>query len=680
MMTEPPSNSATSLGVVDDRADQPTAGPIDPWRADRAVAATGRLAAFNEAEWITSADIQVATTLARLAGESDPDVLLGTALTVRALRGGAVCLDPADAVRRPLPDPALAWPELGQWIAALRRSPLTGPGRPLVWDLERLYLHRYHQQETQVCDDLLDRQFADPPLPDRDRLTTALDRLFPAGDGAAAHFNAAEVNVINVDANQRRAAEVAAGRWTTVVCGGPGTGKTTTVARMLAVLADVTVGETGRRPRIGLAAPTGKAAARLQAAVQSEASRFGPDDRDRVGDLTASTLHRLLGSIPAISRNRFTHRRDHKLPHDIVVVDEASMLSLTLTARLLEAMRADARLILVGDPSQLESVEAGVVLADLVAGLTARAAAESAAEGRAHELDRLEFVRHAESKAPPDPEPVEPEVLPVRDSGVVTLTYSYRFGGGIADLAGAIRSGDVDGALAVLHAGQDDVRFGPHLADDIAGEVTAVATELVGAAERGDEAAAFRALDRHRLLCAHRTGPAGVALWNARIGGWIREIRRGRGEWFAGRPLLVNKNDDTVGLYNGDTGVVMRAADGSLEVLFQRGSTTTRLPPSRLSTIETAYAMTVHRSQGSQYDEVSLILPPIDSPLLTRELLYTAITRAQTRVRILGGDEQIRLAIESTATRASGLRERLAAAERTPFDSAQVLAFPPRPV
>ncbi len=637
----------------------------DRWHADRAVRAEGLLAAFNQAEVITSADIQVATTLGRLAGESDPAALLGAAMAVRALRGGAVCLDPADVVTRALPDPGPTWPEVAAWTAALRSSPLTGPGRPLIWDLDRLYLHRYHEQESQVCADLLDRQSSRPPAVDRARLDAALHRLFRDGD-----------------ANQRLAAEVAASRWTTVVGGGPGTGKTTTVARMLAVLADVSdpglTGHSTRTVRIGLAAPTGKAAARLQEAVQAEAAAFAPADRDRIAGLTASTVHRLLGWEPG-SRNRFAHRRSRRLPHDIVVVDEASMLSLTLTARLLEAMRPDARLILVGDPSQLESVEAGVVLADLVAGLTARARLTGSPDGtptaraphtgspdgtptaRAPHTGSPDGTPTARARGTDDLEP-ETDAEQARISGVVTLTNSYRFHGGIADLASAIRSGDADRALAVLESGTDDVEFGPDLGEVVAAEMTASALRLVEAAELGDADAAFAALARHRLLCAHRSGPAGVALWNSRVAGWVSGVRRGRGEWFAGRPLLVVRNDITLGLYNGDTGVTVRGADGGLVVLFQRGTTLTRLPPSRLSTVETAYALTVHRSQGSQYDQVSLILPPLDSPLLTRELLYTAVTRARHRVRILGGADQIRLAIATAATRASGLRERLARA------------------
>ena len=320
---------------------------LDPHDARFASRATGLLAVFNRADVLTAADVHVANRLGELAGDPDEQVRLAVALAVRGVREGSVCIDLRE-MSRIAPD--LPWPEIGMWITKVRASPLVGPGCPLRWDLELLYLDRYWRQEDQVRADLVAREAQLPPSVDAKALQDSLDR----------HFSEAT--------DQRLAAENATRRWTTVLGGGPGTGKTTTVARLLAVLHD----QHGPGLRVALAAPTGKAAARLQEAVQQVvATEFNPVEQQRLGTLTASTLHRLLGSRPG-DGTRFRHDRDNRLPHDVVVVDETSMLSLTLMARLLEAVRPDARLVLVGDPDQLASVEAGAVLADLVAGLTAR--------------------------------------------------------------------------------------------------------------------------------------------------------------------------------------------------------------------------------------------------------------------------------------------------------------------
>lgn len=577
----------------------------DPFDVRRARSAEGLLRVLNEAGIVEAADVHVAQRLGELGGEPDETVRLAVALTVRGARNGSVCIDLADVSRL---DPDVSWPDPTAWQAAVRRSPLVGPGRPLHLDSGRLYLDRYWRQEAQVCADLLAREAQDPPAVDLDRLRAGLDRLFGAGTPAAG-------------VGQRLAAKTAATRWTTVLGGGPGTGKTTTVARLLALLLD----QPGPAPRVALAAPTGKAAARLQEAVHEAATGFDAEDRRRLGRLTASTLHRLLGRRPDAS-TRFRHDRDNRLPFDIVVVDETSMVSLTLMARLLEALRPDARLVLVGDPDQLASVEAGAVLADLVAGLTGRAPATSAAR----QADR---------------------------SGVVVLTRTWRFGGAIADLAAAVRDGDDDGVVSVLAAGGPDVSFtGEGVRDD----VVDTATALREAAGVGDATQALQALGRHRLLCAHRSGPHGVAAWSRQIERWLAATGgTAEGEWYVGRPLLVTTNDYALKLYNGDTGVVVREGDGTVRAVFARAAGLVSYAPSRLADVQTVHAMTVHRSQGSQFGKVTLVLPEEDSPLLTRELLYTALTRAERHVRVVGTEAAVRAAVRRPAVRASGLRERL---------------------
>ncbi len=610
----------TSPADIDD--DAVGLDPIeDPYDRRMARGAVGLLNTFNLAGVLWAADVHVAIRLGVLAGETDERVLLAVALAVRGVRAGSVCINLTHLAQL---DVGVPWPDLDPWLEAVRASSLVGAGRPLRWDLGLLYLDRYWRQEEQVRADLDARAALPPPAVDEQKLLTGLDRLFPEpGD-------------------PRNAAEVAARGWTTVLGGGPGTGKTTTVARLLAVLADQAVSGDAR---VALAAPTGKAAARLQEAVLAAAADMRPDDAVRLRNLTASTLHRLLGSRPGES-TRFRHHRDHKLPHDVIVVDEASMLSLTLMARLLEAVRPDARLILVGDPDQLASVEAGAVLADLMAGLSDR----------------------SDPLARPDGSGLPLSDRPARPSGpVVRLGRTWRFGGDIADLAEAVRTGNADRALEVATGPTQARLLDPDRAlDEIRDVVVAAADGIRAAAEAGDAAQALAGMNAHRLLCAHRAGPSGVHTWTWRIERWLAQATTGvrGGEWYVGRPLLVTANDYALKLFNGDTGVVVRHLDGVVRAVFPRGADLVDFAPARLSDVQTVHAMSVHRSQGSQFDRVTVILPPADSELATREMLYTALTRAQTQVRLVGTHEQLVAMIRRPAARASGLRQRLTADRR----------------
>ena len=438
---------------------------------------------------------------------------------------------------------------------------------------------------------------------------------------------------------QRIAVALAATRWTTILAGGPGTGKTTTVARVLALL---------DRPglRVALAAPTGKAAARLQESVREQASGLGLP-----AELTAMTLHRLLGWRPG-SKTRFRHDRANRLPYDVVVVDETSMVSLTMMARLLDAVRPDARLILVGDPDQLTSVDAGAVLADLVArpfrAVPDPALAQLVGPDLAATDDAAETA-------------LDPQERARLANGVVRLTRGRRFGGTIAQLAVAVRLGHADLALELLRSGVKDVSFlDPNDIEAVRQDVVSCAQGVTAAAGAGAVDLALTRLEEHRLLCAHRHGPYGVAEWDRRAAQWVATaVSRGseQGRWHPGQPLLVTRNDHEARIYNGDTGVVVDSGGGELLAAFSRGATPVLLPIGRLGDVQTVYAMTIHRSQGSQYDTVSVVLPPTASSLLTRELLYTAITRARRHVRVLGTAETVRAAIGRQVLRASGLRQ-----------------------
>jgi len=620
--------TAETVAVPADAGD-----PGDVWFV---LGATGLLRAFNRAGVLSAADVHVARRLGQLGGEHDERVLLAAALTVRAVRLGSVCVALADAASTVSPDDEsrtggaeLAWPDADGWLSACAASPLTavddadhppgGPGTPLRLADGLLYLDRYWREEQLVRRELDARVRRPVAQVDVGEVRTALDALFP---GAAPD-------------RQRLAAATTALRTLTVLAGGPGTGKTTTVARLLALFRRLPDGP----PRVALAAPTGKAAARLQEATDEAASGGLVD----VGDVRTSTLHRLLGWQPG-SRSRFRHDRHNRLPYDVVVVDETSMVSLSLMARLLDAVRPEARLVLVGDPDQLASVEAGAVLGDLVA----RPAPVP------HPPPAL--VRLADRDlAGQDPDSDE-----VR-TGVVRLTEPYRFGGAIGDLAEAVRSGRPDRVLEVLRSDDPAVQLVAADSPALRRDVVTAAAALVDVARAGDVDTALRALRRHHLLCAHRHGPYGVAGWTRTVERWLTAWMAGyadAGEWYVGRPLLVTANDYEVQLFNGDTGVVVDRGEAGVLAAFSRGREPVLLSPHRLSAVRTVHAMTVHAAQGSQFDRVSLLLPPEDSPLLTRELFYTAVTRAEQTVRVVGSEAAVRRAVLRPIVRASGLRRR----------------------
>ncbi|MGD8199163.1 exodeoxyribonuclease V subunit alpha [Ornithinimicrobium sp. W1679] len=600
---------------------------FEPVEHDRrlAVDTPGTLGELNRAGVLTAADVHVARTLARVCGEQDETAVLAAAVATRAVRSGSVAVDLADLATTgadTLPD--LPWPPPGGWTDAVSASALVRSGA-LVVDQGLVYLQRYHHQEVQVVDDLRARAALPAPAVDEQVLTEGLARIFP-GEGYA---------------EQRAAAQVVARSRTSVITGGPGTGKTTTVAGVLALLAEQAAAAGERPLRIGLAAPTGKAAARVRVAVNGaleEILERTPDPATRtvvepLRHVEPSTLHRLLGWRPD-SRSRFRHHRGNRLPHDVVLVDEASMVSLTHMARLLEALRPQARLILVGDADQLVSVDAGAVLADLVAGADAAA---------------------------------DPPVALAR------LRTVHRFGETIGALAEALRVGDADAVVAALSAGSEEVRW---VTDEdpvpaLRQMLTAQAYRVLTAARDGNAEGALTALGSHRLLCAHRTGPRGVRTWNQLTETWLGEETglTFYDQMYVGRPLLVTANDYATGVLNGDTGVVVasRTPDGTpVRMAVVEGATGShRFAPSRLGEVDTMHAMTIHKAQGSQAREITVLLPQADSPLLTRELFYTAVTRAEKTVRVVAPEEVVRAAVERRVVRASGLRQRLAASTTT---------------
>lgn len=574
-------------------------------------------------------------SLRRLDGEASDSVLLAAALCCSALAAGDVCLQLARLAGRP------AWPELdagcvlpplAQWRAELARSRLVGaPGSfaPLILDGGRLYLARYHAYETRLAVRLLERAGHRPAV-DEAALRDSLGRLFA--------FNTQQPDW------QRLAAAQAVRRNLAVISGGPGTGKTTTVVRLLAALLE----QPGNRNlAIGLAAPTGKAAARMAEAIRSAKASLPVDETIKAAlPEEARTLHRLLGSrgdSPAVR-----HDAANPLPLDVLVVDEASMIDLALMAKLLEALPPQARLILLGDKDQLAAVEAGAVFAELCEGrgFDAEAAAQ---------LERLTDQR-----------------VPVSRSGsrlgdaVVLLTHSHRFAGdsGIGELARRINAGDGRGTLQLLQEARADLAWNAAPAPAALLERLAQGyAPYLAAARKGEPAEAFAAFNAFRALTAQREGIWGVAGINealeARIKRRVNVASRER--WYPGRAVMVRQNDYALGLYNGDIGICLATPQG-LRVFFESEQGYRPFAPARLPSHDSAFAMTVHKSQGSEFAEVLLVLPEQPSPLLSRALFYTGITRAKRKVEIWGLPARLREAVETRAERAAGLAERLGVA------------------
>ena len=632
----------------------------DPLDVRRARSASGLLRAFNEAGVLAAADVHVASRLGQLAGKTSESVLLAAALAVRGPRLGHVCVDLTTIRESATVDAeeaidvsALPWPAVESWRTELAASALVSVGeesgaddRPLRLVGTNLYLDRYWREERQLASDLLAFAAADPSLVDESVLTGGLARLFPRETGS----------------RQSLAAASAVLRRFAVVAGGPGTGKTTTVARIMALLCEQTAAAGAPAPLIALAAPTGKAAARLEEAVREQAGKLDVSDevRDQMSASGAMTLHRLLGRRPG-SYSRFRHDRANKLPHDVVIVDESSMVSLSLMTRLVEAIRPTARLVLVGDPGQLTSIEAGAVLADVV-GPAIRGPRFTAAARETLERVTVAPVKGGRGGGA--------DAAPLADS-IVVLDRVHRYGTGIAAVADAIRDGDGDATIAALTSGGADVTWidvdagepeGVAALDVVRAEAIATGRAVFGAARDGHAREALAALTTFRILCAHRRGAHGVATWMSRVESWLTQEVEGFAAdtaWYPGRPLLVTANDYVLRLYNGDTGVVVTAEDGHPTAAFDRGDEITTFRPGRLSGVDTVHAMTIHKSQGSQFRTIAVVLPAPTSQILTRELLYTAVTRAAERLVLVGTKETVRAAVARPVARASGLEARL---------------------
>jgi exodeoxyribonuclease V alpha subunit len=573
-------------------------------------------------------------SLQRLDPDASPLVLASAALLCMALDQGDVCLPLARlAGQRPWPEQGFCLPSRDEWQTQLEASSLVGADgdfTPLILDRGRLYLARYQAYERQLAEQLLQRA-ADRPEVDEAQLSESLTRLFA--------FNQQQPDW------QRLAAAQAVRRKLAVISGGPGTGKTTTVVRLLAALLEQPGCE---HLAVGLAAPTGKAAARMAEAIRNAKAALPVSEAVKAAlPDEARTLHRLLGSrgdSPLMRHNAAT-----PLALDVLVVDEASMVDLALMAKLLDALPPSARLILLGDKDQLCAVEAGAVFAELC-------------EGRGFDAQAASELQRITGQQVPVNEPSSQ-----LGDAVVLLTHSHRFAGdsGIGELARRINGGDVGGTLNLLKEKRSDLAWNAApTPNDLLERLDRGYAPYLEAAKAGNPQAAFAAFNAFRALCAQREGSWGVAGINEALEARIK--RRGqvpsRERWYVGRPVMVRQNDYALGLFNGDIGICLHSEYG-LRVYFEgegSGEDGYRpFAPARLPSHDSAFAMTVHKSQGSEFSEVLLVLPEQPSPLLSRSLFYTGITRAKHKVEIWALPPRLAEAVSTRAERAAGLAERL---------------------
>lgn len=646
---------------------------------------------WRNAGWLRSLD----TAFARFIHDTDPDapasLLLAAALVAQLEGSGHSGLpltelasdsglllgwpsEGTEALRQALAD----WPEGGaaqrkawQSRPALEIDPSNEMGAsPLVLSRGLLYLRRYWRYESRVAAQIHARTLerTQPATVTRDVDAAAarelLDRLFgPTASSAETDW-------------QKVACALALRGRLTIITGGPGTGKTYTAARLLVLLQAL---HAGPQPlRVALAAPTGKAAARLLQSIQKALQGL----REQVGASvaigawanhidSARTLHSLLGT--QLGTRRFRHDAANPLEVDVLFVDEASMVHLEMMAQLLEALPVGARVILLGDKDQLASVEAGAVMGDLCQG-----AAEGGDAG-GYRSDTAEWISKVTGQAVPS---ASLGAGPTLAQQTVVLRKSHRFDGPIGQLAIAINRGDASAAIEMLRSSQD----GP-----VSMLVAATASAMLPLAVQGRagapggyrayldllpqrpaDASAFaawaktvlRRFDSFRVLSAVREGPWGVVGLNAAIERAISEagLVSRRGEWYEGRPVIVTRNDAALGVFNGDVGVVLRSptADAALRCYFLDGDELRSVSVGRLADVETAFAMTVHKSQGSEFEHVLLVLPDEDVPVLTRELVYTGITRASRAFTLLCKQPaQLVVATRRLTRRVSGLRAML---------------------
>ncbi|KCX00703.1 exodeoxyribonuclease V subunit alpha [Xanthomonas arboricola] len=679
--------------------------------------------ALIKADALRPLDLAFAQSLQRLAPDTDPQVLAGAALASLAVTSGHAGLDPSRAGMlldtREGPAPALPDPTdwqrtlaASRWVDQPNPQDPAAADCPLVLERDLLYLRRYREYERRLALGLQRIAAQSPPPFDAATLAPLFAQLFPQasslpmGEGARRAGEGTGLPEPSVDQEgaaplapshhpdrQAQAAALALRRTLLLVTGGPGTGKTTTIARLLLLRIAQAHASNTPAPRIALAAPTGRAAERMAESLRLAVTRAiaGGIDPALADALPsgASTLHRLLGVIP--DSPHFRHHADNPLPLDLIVVDEASMVDLPLMCKLVEAVADGTQLILLGDADQLPSVEAGDVLAAIL---------QAAGPGDALQPQDAQALQALLGNAPGDTTPTASHGGGLAGHRVHLLRgYRQADDFALAPLAAAVRAGDADTALALLRSGE---LAGVHFHEDGEDPLTlgrdALLAHWRALADAQDPAAALRAAARLRLLTAVRAGPQGARGLNARIEQLLAETGSGArrlgaaSPWFQGRLLLITENSYRHGLFNGDVGICLRSDaspssgrsdEGASSGPGQSGGTDSRAQgplvawfegdgdgqvrgfhPAALPAHESAFAMTVHKAQGSEFDTVWLQLPTRDARVLSRELLYTGITRARRALHLAGSEAVIRSALARHAARISGLAWRLGAQQQ----------------
>jgi exodeoxyribonuclease V alpha subunit len=604
--------------------------------------------------YLTDIDIHFAKFITGLGKNDDPDIFLAAALASNATGNGDVYFDLTSVAEEPVlmgleEEGTVKWPELSAWVKKIGQSPVVGkPGdyRPLILDKKnRLYLHRYWNYEKKLSKSIIRRSREDFRDLDVTRLTAGLKRLFPQNEEH-------EVNW------QMVAAYIAAFKRFCIISGGPGTGKTFTMAKILALLLELSE---NKRLKILLAAPTGKAAARIAESIEDAKKTLNsrPDIIEAIPS-EAYTIHRMLKTIPGSPY--FYHNHENPLDADVVVVDEASMIDLALMSKLFWAIPYDARLILIGDKDQLASVETGFVLGDICDRENIHAFSgyfcKKFEKATQQKID-LPVKEHKES--------------PGLYDCMVVLKKNYRFAGisGIGALSHAVNRGETHKVLSLLKNTHDQI-FWKNISqtDDLS---RSLAKRIIkGYSDYLNTDDPHRALElfkRFKILCAVKIGSTGVNAVNRLAEqvltreGLIAPDRSSSNPWYKGRPVLITRNDYRLKLFNGDMGITLPGPGSTgkdLYVYFSGNSGELRpFLPSRLPEHETVYAMTVHKSQGSEFDHVLLILPDRDYPVLTRELFYTGITRTRKTVSIWATEDVLKSTISRKIERISGLKDAL---------------------
>lgn len=603
-----------------------------------------QLRVWKEFGLIRPLDYQFAASLKQHLPE-DSALYYLAALTSNQLASGNVCLP-----REMLQSPEQYWePEIAEVLASLDLNLLfvdqvvlgdgTESGRepcPLILDCERYYLFRYWQFECFVSRVLINRTTNLPV--NKKRLAEGIKALFQPPPAGTVDWQAV-------------AAAVALRKPFSVISGGPGTGKTTTVIKLLALYL-LQKQELSVQPVIRLVAPTGKAAARLSESISGALDKLTLSaELSAQIPTAAATLHRLLGVLP--DRVGFRHNRENPLHLDLLVVDEASMIDLPMMARLFQALPEHAQIVFLGDRDQLASVEAGSVLADICNWQ------DDLYYSEAQKNYLLECCQHN-------------VLLPSAEKGTIAdnlslLKVSYRFAAesGIGRIARAVNSGECHMIRQLLQQQHDDLvihSLGPDSYQQLIDQVCSFYSAVIKGIQQGDSpTVALQHITRFQLLAALRSGPYGVEELNEKVRKALvsRGLIRTESAWFPGRPVMVTRNDRFTGLFNGDIGIALPDEQGVLKVWFEQQGEIQAFLPSRLPEHESVFAMTVHKSQGSEFTEVALLLPPEDHPLLTRELVYTGITRAREQLHIYARERLLEMAAARITERAGGLVRRL---------------------